>query len=267
MPSKYNPRHLFIFEGDKGEPNIFQKLEEYFSKGSINITVAYSGNIYDFYKHLSQEENAYTDIVTLLKERNPDNKSKLGELTQEDFEAIYLFFDYDGHDSAASDDKLAEMLTLFNDEHENGYLYINYPMTESFRHYLDYVSFKDQIVKCKINKCEKKDKCKEVEACKKELKYKTRVPLECKPLLQNIKNYTEDVIKELIIAHLSKMNYIVNDIYYLPKQYITQQEIFKKQLEKYINKECPHVAVLSSFPIYLFDYLGAEKIKKKLDIK
>ena len=70
--------------------------------------------------------------------------------------------------------------------------------------------------------------------------------------------------QELIRAHISKMNYLVHDVFDLPKQIELQSEIFSKQLEKHINHKCPKVAVLSAFPIYVLDYYGVETLKKKL---
>lgn len=53
-----------------------------------------------------------------------------------DFETeIFLFFDYDFQESRLTLEEnnrhIGEMLEYFNDETENGKLYINYPMVES----------------------------------------------------------------------------------------------------------------------------------------
>ncbi len=55
------------------------------------------------------------------------------------------------------------------------------------------------------------------------------------------------------------MNHVVNDDYSLPTVVIPQNEVFFKQLEKYINVDST-VAVLSSFPVFLFDYYGYKYI-------
>ena len=68
----------------------------------------------------------------------------------------------------------------------------------------------------------------------------------------------------MIRAHVSKMNYLVHDVFDLPIQIESQSVIFSKQLEKYINHKCPKVAVLSAFPIYVLDYYGVETLIKKL---
>ena len=58
------------------------------------------------------------------------------------------------------------------------------------------------------------------------------------------------------------MNYIVNSIYEFPNKTENQEDIFNNQLEKYINKPCPEVAVLSAFPLFVHDYYGNNKTKE-----
>ena len=204
------------------------------------------------------------DLVELLRERSIENAELLRNYNRNSFAYIYLFFDYDAHSTLASDDKIMEMLNFFDNETENGLLYISYPMLEAIRHYRDMQSFKELIVKCKRTNCPYKNDCDEVEACLKEPHYKNVSASECQPQLTNINKYTKDVWQELIRAHVSKMNYLVHDVFDLPKQIESQSEIFSKQLEKYINHKCPEVAVLSAFPIYVLDYYGVETLKKKL---
>ena len=74
--------------------------------------------------------------------------------------------------------------------------------------------------------------------------------------------YDRVVWIELLRAHLYKMNYIVADNYNFPTQYFSQLSIFEKQLEKYLIKTEKRVAVLSAFPIFVYDYFGNEKISK-----
>ena len=53
------------------------------------------------------------------------------------FSQIFLFFDYDFQNRIGVDrvnDILEEMLDYFDDETENGKLYVNYPMIESLKH-------------------------------------------------------------------------------------------------------------------------------------
>ncbi len=67
--------------------------------------------------------------------------------------------------------------------------------------------------------------------------------------------------RKLIEAHLCKANDLVNDAFELPTALLSQQVIFAKQLKDYVSRPCPEVAVLSAFPLYMFDYYGPAKTK------
>ncbi len=258
-----NELHLFVFEGVRAESIYVDMLEQHFLGKRISVKCVYDAEIYQLYKVLKEEEPDF-DLVELLKERNKENAELLRDYTRDSFAYIYLFFDYDAHSTLADDDKIVEMLNFFNNETENGLLYISYPMLEAIRHYKDMQSFKELTVKCKRANCPYKEECDEVETCLKEPHYKKVSASECQPQLTNINKYTKEVWQELIRAHVSKMNYLVNDVFDLPIQIELQSVIFSKQMEKHINHKCPKVAVLSAFPIYVLDYYGVETLKKKL---
>jgi len=69
--------NLFVFEGEKTEPQIFNSLRKYFfnEKENEHISISYCNNIY----HLAKEiyENEYLDFFELLKEEGKiDNALK-----------------------------------------------------------------------------------------------------------------------------------------------------------------------------------------------
>ena len=259
-----NELQLFVFEGVRAESKYVDMLEKNFLDKRISVKCVYDAEIYQLYKFLKEEDPDF-DLVELLKERNKENAELLQNYHRDSFAYIYLFFDYDAHSTLASDDKIKEMLEFFDNETENGLLYISYPMLEAIRHYKDMESFKNLTVKCKRANCPYKEECDEVEACMKEPHYKNVSALECQPQLTNINKYTKEVWQELIRAHVSKMNYLVNGTFDFPSKPELQSDIFNKQQEKHINHKCPEVAVLSAFPLYVLDYYGVETLKKKLN--
>lgn len=232
---------LFIFEGEKTEKQIADNLTKYFINENIVVQCAYCANIYRLYKEL--EEDEYLDVFLLLKELN---KEILSTYKRSDFAEIYMFFDYDGHDTVADDNKVLELLNFFDEETLNGKLFINYPMVESLKHYNDTIDFKNLKVKAKEN-----------------IRYKQLVNNDAKNDLKQITQYSKNIWILLLEIHLMKMNYIVNDDYSLPKNSISQIKIFINQFKKFINKDST-VAVLNSFPIFLFDYYGSTFIVKLL---
>ena len=60
-------------------------------------------------------------------------------MTRDDFSEVYLLFDYDTHQTNLGRkddvDAVAQMLESFDNETENGKLYISYPMVEALRDY------------------------------------------------------------------------------------------------------------------------------------
>lgn len=257
---------LFIFEGAKSEEGFVKKLEANFIGKTSGIKCIFDAEIYQLYKSIKNEDIYSVDIVNVLKERSKNNARILRDYDRNSFAYVYLFFDYDAHSSLADDQKIKELLSFFDNETENGMLYISYPMVEALRHYKDMDSFKNLTVKCKRDKCPYFADCEDRADCLKEPHYKQFVATDCRPQLCNVNSYDAAVWHELIIAHLYKMNLLVNDIFEFPIKLESQLTIFSHQLFKYINKRCPEVAVLSAFPLYVLDYYGCDVLRSKLNL-
>lgn len=263
---KNKEKTLFVFEGSRTENILVKNLEKNFLGDRHAIKCVFDAEIYQLYRKIKEDEdNTFTmDIVSLLKERTTKNAEILKDYTRDSFAYIYLFFDYDAHSSMADDEKINKMLTFFNNETEEGKLYISYPMVEAIRHYRDRESFKSLRVKCKRRNCPYKDNCSQKENCLNEPHYKEFVSKDSDKLLLNVNSYTKEIWEKLITAHLCKANNLINDAFELPSVPLSQENIFTKQLEKHINHKCPEVAVLSAFPLYVLDYYGVYETKKKL---
>jgi len=242
--SKKQEYILFIFEGKKTEPLIFENLKEYFlekkeAKVTQNIIISYGTVIYTLYKQFYIDDllDDDLDLVTILKPRNKDGNI----ITRDSVSEIYLFFDYDNHATNAGDNKLFKMLDLFNNETEKGKLFISYPMVEALQHIKSDVNFKNIVAKC-------------------EKEYKKEARANCNHEFLHFNNYSIDTWKYLIKQHINKANFIVNDKYEYQNEIIEQLLIFDNQKEKYIKKN-NKVAVLSSFPLFLLNYYGLDKFK------
>jgi len=224
--------NLFVFEGAKTEPQIFSNLRKYFfnEKENEQISISYCNNIYHLAKEI--QENEYLEFFELLKEEEKIDAN----ISRDNVARIYLIFDYDGHADKDSTQKLQEMLEIFNNETEQGLLYISYPMGEALKHIKDDIDFKDV---CAIS----------------ERKYKNLVSTNCDEVYNHPINYTKDIWEVLIYEHCKKANFIVYDKFEIPISFIEQLNIFENQKEKYIDKE-GRVAVLSAFPLMLLDYYG-----------
>ena len=252
---------LFVFEGREAEDNIVSKLEKNLMGETLAIKCVFGADIYQLYRKLKEEDFA-VDIVSFLKSRSEYNRRMLAGCDNDSFAYVYFFFDYDAHATLASDSQIEEMLEFFNNETENGKLYISYPMVEAIKHFKSKDLFKNLTVKCKRSNCPHITTCPNKGRCMAEPHYKAFIPTD------NDREYAKldspEKWKVLIDTHLCKANHIVNGNFSRPKLIITQSDIFAQQLAKYVSQDCPKVAVLSAFPLFAQDYYGVETLNEKL---
>ncbi len=130
----------FIVEGEVREPQVINNISKiFFSHGNYTIITLPAGeNIYMLWKKLKADEFD-TDIIEVLRESNAEIRKQLTGLSRDDFSEVYLFFDYDVHQTnlgkTVNGDIVRQMLESFDNETENGKLYISYPMVEALRDY------------------------------------------------------------------------------------------------------------------------------------
>lgn len=90
---------LFIFEGNKREPQLFSSMQKlFFPKGNEAIICSFGNNIYELYRKM-QEMDGVGDVVSILREKSKDKEDNPFKdvVSSSDFSEIYLFFDYDFH--------------------------------------------------------------------------------------------------------------------------------------------------------------------------
>ncbi len=238
---------LCIFEGQRAEPNITDNLCRHLldEDAKTILKVSFGCNIYKLYQEVIKDE--YFDTYELLIEQlvkrpnlSENDKAVLEIDDPDNISDIYLFFDYDCHCSNADDEKLQVMLDTFNDPQNRGLMCISYPMVEAIRHQQD-EAFSEVLhpiteltnYKKWINQNQDLDKS-----------------------YHNWGAYTFNTWRSITQCHLVRANYLVNDLLVLPELQVEQDVIFENQLAKHIpNNE---VAVISAFPLMLFDYYGNE---------
>jgi len=234
---------LFVFEGSKTEEQITNNLTQFFVNENTNVQCAFCADVYQLYEKIYNDPDL--DMFTILKNR-AQNDVILSGFKRNDFAEIYLFFDYDGHATNASDQIILDLVQFFDEETDAGKIYISYPMVESIKHLSSSIDFENLKVAAKEN-----------------INYKNLVHTDGADYLQDLSSLTIENWKEIIEMHLKKMNFIVNDSFSIPLSLITQFAIFRNQLSKYIDNDST-IAVLSAFPIFIFDYYGYDKIFRLL---
>lgn len=248
---------LFVFEGAEREPKIFKTLERLFFGEGGRIVCSFGNNIYELYRQLKEFEGD-GDVVSILRER--DSQLPLG-VKSSDFSEIYLFFDYDFQNTnlplGEMNERLQEMLEMFDDETDNGKLYVSYPMVESLcytkelpdEHFVEYtVSRSDCIVRS-------------FKDLAREFSFYGSLDFIVLPDSAHHKPGKKDVaqIRQnwiwLVQQHASKANFMCGGELQMPvdKEVILQSIIFAAQRAKYLENE-ERIAVLNGFPLFLFDY-------------
>jgi len=191
---------LFITEGSRTEPKFLENIWKKYRKDSVEI-YSYKTNIHVLIGEIFHGDQIDEDLDLLQylisREKDISEKKKL----QRRFTDIFLVFDMDMHDQRADMGRLGTMLRVFNDSADDGKLYVNYPMLESYRHLksLDDKEFKERAVE--VSRFPE---------------YKCIVGMECCNNLKNIDDYDLRTFQTIILLHLKKANFILNGVYELP---------------------------------------------------
>ncbi len=235
----------FIVEGEAREPQIIDNISKvFFSHGNFKIITLPAGeNIYMLWKKLKTDDFD-TDIIEVLRESNDDISKQLDGLSREDFSEVYLFFDYDVHQTNLGReydvDVVKQMLESFDNETENGKLYISYPMVEALRDY-------------KPGICGDRTNCFVKITDIKEYKNASAV----RAVYPHFKEYDYEIWKDIIDIFVMRVSCLfgVGDTleYENYSRKINPYEVYVLE-ENEIQVE--GVFVLSAFPEFLLDYFG-----------
>lgn len=248
---------LFIFEGASYEPPLYDGIKTlFFPRSNDQVICSFCSSIYTFYKRLSDDEfGGFADVVDVLKAElaKTDPGNELFKYKSSDFESIYLFFDYDLYrgDLSKKNVQIQELLEYFNEETENGRLFISYPMIESIQYTkeLPDSDFHKYIVR-REDSIGKKFK----KAARQFCHYKGYA------YLKDGNNW-----KHLVQQHVQKANLLTKDSLSWPlnKDDVEQNAIFDAQLEKHVipNEE---VAILNAFPMFLYYYFPKERFMEPI---
>ena len=139
-----------------------------------------------------------------------------------------------------------------NNEKENGKLYISYPMADAFSHLVE----AGHTVDISLGR----DYKKEVTQHKRQKNIK------------GIKFIEKADLDSLLIAHVKATQYLLHDDFSYPTSYennvkdkFTQEIIYQKQLDKFINQE-KKILILSPFALFLLEYRGKSLFDSWLSI-
>ena len=126
---------LLVVEGAKQEVKLFNALFACYEPDLDYEIVSYGTNIYELYERMFSE--GIQDELFLLGVLKERALAKDRDLFDQDYSDVLLVFDFDPQDDRFSSDRLSEMQAYFNESTENGKLYVNYPMVEACKHFLE----------------------------------------------------------------------------------------------------------------------------------
>ncbi len=246
---------LFVFEGRKTEPQIFESLKKHFFSSNSNtiLFATYNTSIYSLYNKIKDDD--YLDIFYFIKNLNAENNEALKGYSREQISQIFLFFDYDNHCSNADDEKIKFMFGKFNNETENGKLFINYPMVESLR---DLATWEKN---CDISKC--------TIDFEQIINYKNMVHVQPNSIDRQIIKMSKENWYTVTDVSLQRANWIVKSVNEKPDEraadFLDQTNIFSKQKSKFVKQKL--IAILNAFPMFLFEYFGYKHFFDNKDLE
>lgn len=242
-------RVAVIVEGAEQEKKYFQSMAREFFTGMKPDIFVLSGceNIYALWQQM-HKDNFDTDIIEVLREKSTSVSKQLNGLCRRDFQEVYLFYDYDPQQDNTSKavGALEAMLKEFDNETENGKLYISYPMSEALRDVslnscIPYTCCKFPLSDVKMYKQRTGNGNKYVHAGA----YKT---LEWRMVLRIYINRLQ------CLYGLKKMT----DIFLNEKELNRPLNIYKE--EQKIADSAGKIFILSAFPEFLVDYFPVQKL-------
>lgn len=249
---KDRKKHIaFVYEGEKTEEALVEGMKELFFQDiadTITFHFPACGNIYMIWNKLRENEFEI-DVIDAIREISPKAKEILEGYSSRDFSEVYLFFDFDPHNNNVpqiyrNTDVVEELLHTFDNETENGKLYISYPMVEALRELSmeqeDYRSFYVPIY---------------------ELSHYKQYASE-KTEFQNFRHLTKEQWEAACRSSVKRAHLIVSfkdefpTYHYFLKE-LTQKKIYEAQRERFVKLN-RMVGVLNSLPLFLLEYFEEE---------
>ena len=240
---------LFVFEGEKTEPQILESLKTtlFPSIEDFELYACYGSHIYSLYKKLEKDDDL--DIVELLREKN---KQRLSNISRNDIALVYLFFDYDPQTDQECNKVIPQMLEKFSNETENGKLFISYPMVEAVKD-----SASENFL------CVENRSIPRIHS----INYKSIVHTKIESALKYFAKYTTGTWQRIIKQNLRQASWILHDKDMMPDidtaKQMSQSDIYDAEYTKYIKQQ-NRIAILSAFPFFIMEYFPKEFIQKSI---
>lgn len=238
---------LFVVEGQNDEVKYINRLFNKCNKLQKYEIVPYKTNLHNLADKLVVDGkiDSTLDLRLVLKEMEVDESEK-SKLSQ-DFSDIILVFDFEPQQDVPRFDKIRVLLQFFDKSTENGKLYINYPMMQSYRHFAELpdAKFKELIV------------------TNEDARHYKEIVGEISGFT-NVDHHSYNLFVSIAYHHLLKINFILNGKYELPdKNFVynlSQVDLFDIQLR--LLNEKGYIYVVNTFALFIIEYNASEFYKR-----
>ena len=234
---------LFIVEGLNDEVKFINRLFAKCNKLQKYEIVPYKTNLHNLANQIviNDEIDENLDIRLVLREKEKIQEQR--DILSQNFSDIILVFDFEPQQDIPRFNLIRKLLLFFNKSTENGKLYINYPMMQSYRHFnkLPDLSFKNRIIA-------KEDAHNYKEIVNNFSKFK------------NIDHHSYSFFISIAYHHLLKLNYISTGNYSLPGVNFIykweQVDLFDIQYKKLT--EDGNIFVINTFSLFIIEFNATE---------
>lgn len=250
---------LLIVEGEADEVRFFRQLFKCCYRTLDFQFYSYRTNLHvlaqELYNNYPDFENDNIDIRLILSSLEPNDDKK--KILKEEYSDVYMIFDFEPQDHNTHYDTVQRMLSYFVDSTEQGKLFINYPMMQSYKHF---------------SKLPDKDFDNKTVTIDQVKKYKSLVNTESK--FTDLSKYDYRTFYSIAYHHLRKAYGIQFSKFCCPTRYIfcqlDYQDIYVKQVDLVESKgqvwtlnTCV-LGIIEFSPKKYFDFV--EKRKEELYI-
>lgn len=241
--SLVNRKILVIVEGARKELKLINRLKELFLPQEITIT-SYGTSLYQLYDKLEEYcEFNFEDLDVLLALKSHENDEKKKAIFDEKYTDVLLIFDFDPQDNGFDVAKITKLMNYFNDSTENGKLYINYPMVESFYHLkkVKEIQVDESFVNSKFNLKELQDHL-----------YKSRAVSEGTDL--DIARMPKNMVENIMCQQACKANYVLEEIYEVLDDYSQEKMLMILDKQNNLLIETREAYVLNTCSFFVLEF-------------
>ena len=230
---------LVIVEGEKDDYKLLEKAFQLFLPAENRKIVSYGTNIYELYTQMENVSTDWDELDFLQVLKAHENDEALKSIFDEDYTDILLVFDFDPQDNLYNSRKLCRLMDYFCESTENGRLYLNYPMVESFYHItsLDDDSYMKQTVS--------------YDELRKGL-YKSNVDKDS--FQRDLRKYSKEEMKKVIFLNVHKAQLLNGES--LSDMVQTLRNVLDVEVD--LLRERKIVQVLNTCILFMYEYKSAD---------